>query len=397
MPQTIALAFHLGFSHLARELDGLLRYARRHDLPWSFLPAPEAQAFSVLHLKGWKLDGIITTLNTPEEARCAARLNIPVVNICSTLHRSPVPRVRMDHVAAGTLAAEHLLSLGFTRFGFYGLERMAYSAWRFQGFADTLRARGYTCHEHLAQATFVAPGRGLRGQLTGLRRWLHALAKPCAVLAVTDFRARMVLDCCHELGIRVPHQITVMGVDNYPVVCEHSDPPLTSIHRNAEHEGYCAAELLHDLMRGRKPRACEWLVPPGEVVVRASTDVVAFEDPRLYQAVTFIREHLERPFDLGELLDAVGVSRRWLEYTFARRLGRTPHQYIASQRVERARQVLARHPDIKLNQAARQSGFPSGRALSLAFRRLAGMSPKRYALELTQTRDGLSTRNTALK
>jgi LacI family transcriptional regulator len=117
-------------------------------------------------------------------------------------------------------------------------------------------------------------------------------------------------------------------------------------------------------------------VPPGEVVVRASTDVVAFEDPRLYKAVTFVRDNLGRPFDLSELLEAVGVSRRWLEYTFARRLGRTPHQYITAQRLERAKQVLAQRPDVKLNQVARQAGFPSGRALSSAFRRATGTSPK---------------------
>lgn len=387
MSQTIALAFHLGFSHLARALDGLLRYARQHHLDWSFLPAPEAQEFSVLHLKGWKLGGVVTILNTPAEARCAARLNVPVVNLSSALARSPVPRVCMDHVAAGRLAAEHLLSLGFTRFGFYGLESVAYSALRFKGFAETVRARGYDCREYLTHATFVAPSRGLHGQLTGLRRWLRDLPRPCAILAVTDFRARMVLDCCHELSIRVPHQVTVMGVDNYPVVCEHSDPPLTSIHRNAEEEGYRAAETLYGMMCGRPPRALEQLVPPGEVVVRASTDVVAFEDPRLYQAVLFIRDHLNRPFDLNELLEAINVSRRWLEYTFAERLGRTPHQYITVQRIERAKQVLARQPDIKLNQAARQSGFPNGRALSSAFRRVTGTSPRAYAEEMAKSLD----------
>lgn len=384
MVQTIALAFHLGFSHHARALDGLLRYAREHGLPWSFLPAPEAQGFTVLDLKGWKLGGIVATLNTPAEARCAARMGTPVVNISSTLHESPVPRVRMDHVAAGRLAAEHLLGLGHTRFGYYGLADVAYSGLRHQGFAEQILKRGHTCQQHLAQATFVTPASSLRGQSTGLRRWLQRLVRPCAVLAVTDFRARMVIDGCHELGLRVPQDVTVMGVDNYPVVCEHSLPPLTSIHRNAEDEGYQAAEVLHQLMGGRKLKQTEWAVAPGDVVVRASTDVVAFEDPRLYRAVSFVRDHLSRPFDLGELLDEVGVSRRWLEYTFARRIGQTPHQYITTQRIERAKQLLLERPDIKVNQAARAAGFTSGRALNIAFRRITGLSPKKYAARQSQ-------------
>jgi LacI family transcriptional regulator len=384
LSQTIALAFPMGLSHHARALDGLLRYVREQAVAWSFLPAPEAPGFSILDLKGCKVAGIITTLNTPAEARCAARMGVPVVNVSYSLQSSPVPRVGMDHVATGRLAAEHLLSLGHTRFAFYGLEGVTYSALRLKGFTDTVLARGCECRQHLAQATFVAAGMGLRGELSSLRRWLQRLTRPCAILAVTDFRARMILDACNELGIRVPHEITVMGVDNYPVICEHSTPPLTSVHRNAEIEGYCTGEMLDDLLSGRKPREFERLVPPGEVVVRASTDVVAFEDPRLYQAVTFVRDNLGRPFDLDELLDVVGVSRRWLEYTFARRLGQTPHQYVTAQRVERVKQLLAQRADIKLNQVARETGFPSGRALSSSFRRVTGLSPKEYVTRQRQ-------------
>ena len=53
------------------------------------------------------------------------------------------------------------------------------------------------------------------------------------------------------MGLNVPEDVAVIGVDNDEVFCELSDPPLTSVALNAETAGYRAAALLDAMMKGR--------------------------------------------------------------------------------------------------------------------------------------------------
>eukprot|EP01035_Chromulina_nebulosa_P036391 gene36391-49014_t len=65
-------------------------------------------------------------------------------------------------------------------------------------------------------------------------------------------RALQVLEACQLLGLHVPEQVAVLGVDNDELVCELANPPLSSVQPNARRSGYEAAALLARLMRGEK-------------------------------------------------------------------------------------------------------------------------------------------------
>ena len=73
------------------------RSAREHGRHWSFLTAPESMTLSILDLKGWQGAGIIAKLNLPAEAKFAANLDIPIVNVSGALRKSPVARVTVDN------------------------------------------------------------------------------------------------------------------------------------------------------------------------------------------------------------------------------------------------------------------------------------------------------------
>jgi len=60
-----------------------------------------------------------------------------------------------------------------------------------------------------------------------LGEWLQALPKPVGVMACDDVRARHILEACASVGLRVPHEVAVIGVDDDEFVCELSDPPLS--------------------------------------------------------------------------------------------------------------------------------------------------------------------------
>src|SRR3954452_13285569 len=109
-----------------------------------------------------------------------------------------------------------------------------------------------------------------------------------------------------------------MGVDNDDVLCNICEPPLTSIEPDTERLGCEAAAVLDQIMRGKKPKAEMVQIPPLRVVERASTDVVAIDDPITVQAVRFIRDHVGEGISVKDVMTNAGRSRTDLEQRFRR-------------------------------------------------------------------------------
>jgi LacI family transcriptional regulator len=373
----IALAFPRG-PHQEVLITGLLRYAIDHGCNWSYVTAPESLALSVLDLTEWKGDGIIAAINTPAEAACVEQLKIPTVNISGTLPKSPVPRVSLDNGLVGRLAAEHLIERGFREFAYFGLRSVAYSAARQGAFDARLATAGFTSNALLMPPTYRGVGVHWREQQRRLTKWLTSLPTPIGLFAVTDYRARQVLDACRQVNLRVPQQVAVLGVDNEEVICVHVQPQLTSVARNNQQEGYHAAATLDRLIHGKSVEKHEDLIPPLGVVSRQSTETVAFQDARLCEAIEYLNKHIEDPIGVQELASHVGVSRRWMEYAFRDALGESPYQYIRNRRLKMAQHLLEEEPGTKIYQVARRTGFTSAKQLSMAFGQEFGISPREY-------------------
>jgi LacI family transcriptional regulator len=373
----IALAFPRG-SHQEELINGVLRYAADQGCNCTYISAPESLALSVLELKGWHGDGIIAALNTPAEANCAKTLSLPIVNISATLPKSPVARVSCDSRVVGELAADHLVERGFQQFAYYGLRSVAYSAVRQQGFDVRLEVSGFRSLSLLMPPTYRVRSQQWRDQQRKLVQWLTRLPKPVGLFAVTDYRARQVLDACRQIGLRVPQQVAVIGVDNEEVICAHVQPRLSSVARNNRQEGYHAAAMLDQLIRRKPLPSLEESIAPFGVVARESTETVAFKDPRLCDAIDFLNANLAAPLGVQELASHVGVSRRWMEYAFREALGESPYQYIRRRRLKLAQRLLEKDARVKIYEIAKQTGFSSAKQFSMAFSQEFGVSPREY-------------------
>jgi LacI family transcriptional regulator len=373
----IALAFPRG-AHQEVFITGLLRYSIEHNCNWSYVTSPESLAMSVLDLRGWRGDGIIAALNTPSEATFVRQLGVPVVNISGTLAKTPVPRVSLDNSMVGRLAAEHLMERGFDTFAYYGLRDVAYSSVRQSAFESRIEAGGFQSVSLLMPPTYRARENQWRDQQRKLVKWLAGLPTPVGLFAVTDYRARQVLDACRQIGLKIPQQVAVIGVDNEEVICVHVQPQLTSVVRDNQQEGYHAATILDQLMHGRKLEAKEEMIPPLGVIARESTETVAFKDPRLRAAIEYLNTHIEDPIGVQELASHVGVSRRWMEYAFRDALKESPYQYIRQRRLKLAQHLLETEPGAKIYQVAKRTGFTSAKQLSMSFCQEFGRSPRDY-------------------
>ncbi|MFA6563441.1 MAG: DNA-binding transcriptional regulator [Verrucomicrobiia bacterium] len=372
----IGLAFPLGIAFMERLLQGILDYAREHG-GWVFTRMPERLNPSIDWLAHWQGDGAFVVITTAADTKIARTLRMPVVNLTAHLGETGAPTVMVDHEATGRLAAAHLLERRFHRFGYYGTRGMHYSKLRRTGFAAAIGKAGGQCSVLEVSAAVTARRRWSR-QEEELEQWLQTLQPPVGIMASTDLRASMVVDACAQLGLRVPEDVAVIGVDNDPVVCEFSHPPLSSVSRNDGEVGRRAAALLDRLMRGSSPPKQPILIAPDGVVARCSTETLAIENTHVAAAVQHIREHLHEPFGVERILGLSSVSRRRVEHRFRQSLGCTPYAFITRLRVERAKQLLAESEKRSLSEIATACGFSELRRFRLVFQRLTGTTPAHY-------------------
>lgn len=372
----IALAFVTAVPHQERIMKGVTDYARRHGR-WTFIASPETFIISVRNLRHWAGDGVIAEISTKAEMRMAREIGLPIVNLSGALRNCDVPRVMVDHEAIGRLAAEHLLQCGFHRFAYYGLKSIWYGKLRGRGFRKRIAKDNRPCSV-LEVPSSVGGRRAWYDWKEPLEAWIKTLEPPVGLMAAHDLRARMVLEVCGQLGLRVPEDVAIIGVNNDELVCEFCEPPISSVSRSGEEVGYEAAALLDRLMTGNQPPDGDLLIPPDGVVQRGSTDVVGAEYPFIATAVQFIRENISRPFCIQSLVELVPVSRRWLEHRFRQSTGKTLHEYICEARVERAKELLSGPQRLPLYAVAETCGFTETRHFRIVFERIAGVTPAAY-------------------
>jgi LacI family transcriptional regulator len=327
-------------------------------------------------LKDWQGDGIIARVDSPQIAAALRRTRLPVVDVSAERFSSEFSRVSIDNGAVARLAAEHLATKGFLDFAYCGDRRFLWSRQRGVEFRRCLAEKGRRCVDFGEPAGTAKPGSD--AEIRAIARWLKGLPKPVGVFACYDGRALQVLEACQLLGLHVPDQVAVLGVDNDELVCELANPPLSSVQPNARRSGYEAAALLARLMGGEKKAvAPTHQVQPVRVVERQSTDVVAVADVKVAAALKFIRLHACEGMDVGDVLRAVPMSRTRLEQKFKALLGHSPHRQLVQQRIARVKHLLA-ESKIAISEVAEQAGFDNASYLSVAFRRETGLSPFAY-------------------
>jgi LacI family transcriptional regulator len=210
-----------------------------------------------------------------------------------------------------------------------------------------------------------------------VRRWLAGLTKPVAVLADHDVAAHALADMCQILGLHVPDEVAILGVDNDELECQLAFPPISSVAIPAQRIGFEAARLLDRMLSSQRvPRGPVYL-PPVRVVTRHSTSLFAVDEPIVVAALHYIRNHLAQPLRVGAIAAQVAVRRRVLEQKCRALLGRSVLDEIHRVRVERAKELLA-DTDLRVAEVSQQSGFSTPQRMATVFRQVTGLAPGAY-------------------
>jgi LacI family transcriptional regulator len=363
------------FAHFHTVARGIMAYAREHG-NWTFTTSGEAHDLPLRAMKRWSGDGIICIPKTEQEVRFARDLGIPAVTFVGFMENPGIPRVMMDQAAIGRLAADHLLSRGYKNFAFCGVEEAYYSSVREANFAAALARDQFSVNR------YVSPGvrgdaRPWDDEIDNLCRWISTLPSPVGIFATSDSRARRIADACRIVRREVPRDVGIVGVDNDLLECELGSPTLSSVQCDWWQVGFRTAKLLDTIMNGMPPSNLDQLIPPTGIAQRESTDVTIVDHPAVAKAVEYVQRNLTDCFGVKAMVAEAGVSRRYLEHSFIRSIRRTPAEYLAQARVNRAKELL-QTTHLPLGQISRACGFSDIRQFRRVFGRLEKITPGQY-------------------
>jgi LacI family transcriptional regulator len=362
-------------------LHGIVQYSNLHG-PWLFYIEPEfyrkSREQSHEWIRGLDADGIIGYVWDVNFIKMIVNLGLPAI-IYDDMEKPTLKvfRIVTDQVAIGSMAAKYLLECGFQHFAYCGFDDMVWSQQRGENFSRAVAASGFgTCFYQQPRAKHL---RTTSNEQTIIAKWLSTLPKPLAVMACNDDRSEDVLAACKIAGLEVPRDVAILGVDNDELVCGLSCPQLSSIVLSTERAGYEAARVLDKLMRRQKiaKNEKEVSILPLHVVTRQSTDIMAIEDKYVAEAVSFIRRHSREVIQVGDVAQAVGLSRRSLEQHFRKTLDHSVLEEIKYNRINQMANILI-GTNLSISRIAKLLGYPYASNIARYFKQQKGMSPSDY-------------------
>lgn len=323
-------------------------------------------------LRDWDGDGIIARIENQQIAEQLRLIKRPVVDVSAPRLVPEFPCVETDDAAIARMAFAHFRDCGLTSFAWCGDSRFHWSQRRAAAFIRECRSAGFRPSRFDLQSE---PGWLARREALG--RWLRSLPPQTGVFACYDIAGYELLETCASLGIAVPDELAVLGVDNDELLATLTTPPLSSILPDAQGAGHLAAQILDSMMRENTSDRETHLLAPLRVVQRQSSDILAVADVAVAQALRMIRRDPDSPPPIAEICRTVGLSRRALDARFKAALGRTVHDEITRVRLARVAHLLL-NTNWTLDRIAEHAGFPHAEYLSTSFRRRYGTSPGRY-------------------
>lgn len=284
-----------------------------------------------------------------------------------------VASVRNDNEDIGRFCARCFQSRGrFASVGFVPSNPADdWSAARERGFLESF--------VRIEKSTFRPVAEpGSNADIAALAKWLRDLPKPSAVMAAWDMRGFHVLSACRMARLRVPGQVSVIGVDNDPLLCSCTTPPLTSISPTHALEGRIAGEAIDRLMHGRAVGRGGLLLNTAKALVeRESTGFVSPAASLIARAVAFIDAHAAENIKAADVVAGLGVSRSLLDMRMRAFRGETLSCAITARRLEEVARRL-RQTGLSIRAISSACGFSNPNHLKNLFKRKYGMTMREW-------------------
>ena len=215
-----------------------------------------------------RVDGIIfASENVKEEYnKIFQEMQVPVVFV-STASQFDLPFVRVDDYEGAFCATEYLIQKGHEQIGMIGgsFDDPIAGVPRMKGFQDALEKYGL---DFTDQHMISNEGYRFQNGKESLPLLIDNLPRMTAVFAASDEMAIGAMAAAHQLGIRVPEELSIIGYDNLKIA-EMCYPALTTVSQPLKEMGQSAGEILVKLIKGKEKEA-ESRYMPFTIVERQS-------------------------------------------------------------------------------------------------------------------------------
>ena len=352
-------------------LRGLVQYSKENG-PWLFYRLPSY--YSAMYgeqgilkwAKEWKADAIIGQWNN-DTIDLQKELNIPVV-LQNYHHRSVTySNLTGDYKGTGRMAAQFFAKRMFRNFAYFGVKGVVWSDERSQGYRQEVKRMGgeYFSFESDKQEDEIR---------MEVSQWLQELPKPVALFCCDDAHALFISETCKMTNIPIPEEIALLGVDNDELMCNISDPPISSIGR-----------LIHQQIKKEHEGSFNIVINPIRIELRQSTEKHNIKDPYILEVVKYIETHYGSDLTIESLLANIPLSRRNFEVKFKNALNTSIYQYILNCRCNHLADLLLT-TDRPLADLAMEVGFTDYNNIARIFKKFKGCSPIEYRQKKTRQR-----------
>lgn len=229
---------------------------------------PDHEAEIATYRRWWaerRVDGVFLVDLCLDDARVPVleELRLPAMVIGGPGHHGSLPSVWIDDASVMVMAVEYLAALRHKRIARVGgVPGMLHDEMRSAAFDSVCQRLELDWSTTIP--TDYSPDVGAQAT----RRLLSGANPPTAIVYDNDVMAVAGVSVAHEMGVRVPGDLSMMAWDD-SVLCEITHPPLTAVSRDVTGYGRQVAEHLLALLNGEVVTEVEQTPP--RLVVRGST------------------------------------------------------------------------------------------------------------------------------
>jgi LacI family transcriptional regulator len=377
--------FTESFSH--KMLAGIVDYSRRKEqwivrrMPPSYKAQIGIQGL-IRIAKEWDIDAVIGQFEPTDEVSLFAKHGIVAIAQDYKKRFSTIPNITGDYVGTGRMAARFFIDRGFRNYGFFGFNDVCWSDERCDGFRQEVEAAGFgdSFYAYRMQDIDML----WYYQRNRLREWLQMIPKPIAIMACDDNQGANLVEACHSAGIKIPSEVSVMGVDNDESLCSMGSTTLTSIQVDIEEGGRQAAALVERLVEDPHAPVRDIVLKPVKIVGRLSTAAFATTDQQILRALLFIHRNVRKKISVRDVMAEAALSRRLLERRFKDITGKTLYEYITDQKLKCFAEQL-QDTDDQVMSIALSLGENDTKSISRRFKQLYGCTPLQWRAQNRKT------------
>lgn len=319
--------------------------------------------------------GLLVAIDSEEMDEKLKELSIPAVNVGRHYKSKHHTNLFPDFSLEARLAFNALWAMGHRNFAYIGYAMSFACSMRIKALQKELSAHGHCLKAFWLSLVHVE----IKQALESIMLWLSQQDYPLGLWVCNNDLATRVMQSCTQNGIRVPQDISILGIGTTMESDAEDRTGLSFIIHDERQLGYESMQTLDKLIRSRSnqtPPLTKYTAPSG-VALRSSTDSLVYADEAVKRAMTLIAREACKGLHPSDVIANIPLSRRCLENRFKKCTGRSILAQIRHIQLMKAK-LLLRKGQMNIAEISRQCGFVYPEHFHKVFKTITGMTPNAY-------------------